>query len=93
MDQDTLAAMADWRNSDLFDAEDRLVLEFAEALTMNNRVDDALYAELERHFERPALVRLAMTVALAGMVNRIHATFHTEVDAATQARLNRKPRA
>lgn len=89
MDPDTIADLADWRNSERFDAEDRLVLEFAEALTMHNRVDDALYAELERHFERPALVRLAMTVALAGMVNRIHATFRTEVDAATQARLGR----
>ena len=89
MSQDTITAIADWPSSDLFDTGDRLVLEFAEALTRHNRVDDALYASLENHFDRPQLVRLAMTIALAGMVNRIHATFHTDVDAATTARLNR----
>lgn len=78
--------MADWRSSERFDAGDRLVLEFAETLTLHNRVDDELYARLEAYFERKQLVRLAMTIALAGMVNRIHATFDTEVDAATLAR-------
>jgi alkylhydroperoxidase family enzyme len=78
--------MADWRGSERFDEGDRLVLEFTETLTLHNRVDDDLYARLEEHFERRQLVRLAMTIALAGMVNRIHATFDTEVDAATLAR-------
>lgn len=78
--------MADWRDQERFDAADRLVLEFTETLTLHNRVDDDLYARLEGHFERRQLVRLAMTIALAGMVNRIHATFDTEVDAATLAR-------
>lgn len=81
--------MADWRNSALFDPADRLVLEMAESLTAHNRVDDALYAALEQQFTRPQVVRLTMTVALAGMVNRVHATFQTQVDAATQVRLAR----
>lgn len=90
MDKATRAAMADWRNSPLFDGADRLVLELAESLTADNRVDDALYAALEQQFSRPQVVRLTLTVALAGMVNRVHAMFQTEVDAATQARLARE---
>lgn len=78
--------MNHWRDSERFDEADRLVLEFTETLTLHNRVDDDLYARLEQHFERRQLVRLAMTIALAGMVNRIHATFDTEVDEATLAR-------
>ena len=78
--------MKHWRDSERFDEADRLVLEFTETLTLHNRVDDDLYARLEQHFERRQLVRLAMTIALAGMVNRIHATFDTEVDEATLAR-------
>lgn len=78
-----MGALADWRDSECFDEGDRLVLEFTEALTVHNRVDDDLYARLEEHFERSKLVRLAMTVSLAGMVNRVHATFDTEVDSTT----------
>ncbi|MDZ7826345.1 MAG: hypothetical protein U5R48_10380 [Gammaproteobacteria bacterium] len=78
--------MNHWRDSERFDEADRLVLEFTETLTLHNRVDDDLYARLEQYFERRQLVRLAMTIALAGMVNRIHATFDTEVDEATLAR-------
>lgn len=80
MDAETLAALGDWRDSALFDATDRLVLELSEALTLENRVDDSLHTRLEAHFSREALVRLAMTIALAGMVNRIHATFRTPLE-------------
>ena len=80
MDGETLAAMGDWRNSELFDEGDRRVRELAEALTRENRVEDSLYARLEACFSRERLVRLAMTIALAGMVNRVHATFNTRLD-------------
>jgi alkylhydroperoxidase family enzyme len=87
LDDGTNAAMADWRNSPRFDGEDRLVLELAEAVARNDRVDDALYAALEQAFSREALVRLTMTIALAGMVNRVHAMFDTDVDATTLSQL------
>lgn len=89
MSTETQAAMADWRSSALFDDRDRLVLELAESLTQSNRVDDRLYAELEGHFSRAELVRLTMTIGLAGMVNRVHGMFDTEVDVATLAQLAR----
>ena len=44
------------------------------------RVDDALYGRAEAHFSREELVRLTMTIALAGMVNRVHAAFRTLLD-------------
>jgi alkylhydroperoxidase family enzyme len=88
LDDAAYAAMTDWRNSPLFDAEDRLVLELAEAVARNDQVDDERYARLEQTFSSAALVRLTMTIALAGMVNRIHAMFHTDVDSATLGQLS-----
>jgi alkylhydroperoxidase family enzyme len=80
LNDETLTAMILWRDSVLFDSRDRLVLELAEALTRANQVEDSLYDRLQNCFSRDELVRLTMTIALAGMVNRVHATFETEVD-------------
>ena len=79
--------MADWETTPLFDATDRLVLRYAEVLTRENRVDDALYAELEARFPREELLELCMTVALAAFVNRVHATFQTDVDGDTRTQV------
>ena len=83
MTDDEMAAMADWESGSLFDDADRLVLRYTDALTRDNRVDDALYAELDARFSQPELVKLSVAAGLAGFVNRMHATFHTDVDQAT----------
>lgn len=79
-----MAKMDDAAHCATFDATDRLVLRYAEVLTRENRVDDALYAELAACFTTEQLVDLALTVSLAAFVNRMHATFRTDLDAATQ---------
>lgn len=75
--------MAEPETCATFDDRDRLVLRYSEVLTRDNKVSDALYAELEQAFARDELVELAMTVGLSAMVNRVHATFQTDVDAST----------
>ena len=82
---DEIAAMADAQSSALFDATDRLVLRYAEVLTRENRVSDDLYAELAARFPDNELVELCFTVGLAALVNRVHATFRTDVDDLTRA--------
>lgn len=79
-----MAAMAAPESCASLDATDRLVLRFAEELTRHNRVDDDLFAELEATFSQDELLELAMTVGLSAMVNRVHATFKTDVDSETQ---------
>lgn len=83
--------MADWDTVPMFDDTDRLVLRYAEVLTRENRVSDALYAELEARFPRAELVELCMTVGLSALVNRVHATFHTDVDDSTRAQVGDAP--
>ena len=70
-----------------FDATDRLVLRYAEALTRHNRVDDALYAELAAAFDRQQLFELCMAVGVSSLVNRVHATFMTDLDERTEERV------
>jgi alkylhydroperoxidase family enzyme len=79
-----MAAMAEADRCASFDATDRLVLRYSEQLTRENKVDDALYAELAARFPQQELLELCFTVGLAALVNRIHATFHTDVDESTQ---------
>ena len=91
LQDEEMAAMADWATGPLFDDTDRLVLRYAEVLTRENRVSDALYAELEVQFRRDELLELCMTVGLAALVNRVHATFHTDVDDSTRAQVGDAP--
>jgi len=76
--------MADADTSPLFDETDRLVLRYAEVLTRENRVNDALYAALAARFPREELLELCFTVGLAALVNRVHATFRTDLDDSTR---------
>jgi alkylhydroperoxidase family enzyme len=86
-----MAAMAAAEASPLFDAVDRLVIRYAEILTRTNRVSDELFAELAARFDQQELVELCFAVGLAALVNRVHATFKTDVDEATRAEVGDAP--
>ncbi len=75
--------MADPDECATFDDRDKLVLAYSAKLTRDNKVDDDMYAALERAFSREEIVELAMTIGMAAMVNRVHATFGTDVDEST----------
>ena len=57
-------ALADWEASPLFDDVERLVLEFADAMTITGReVSDELFARVQERFDDDAIVELTETVA------------------------------
>jgi alkylhydroperoxidase family enzyme len=76
--------MAEAEASPLFDATDRLVLRYSDLLTRENRVPDDLYAEMAACFSKDELVELCFTVGLSNLVNRVHATFQTDLDGSTK---------
>jgi alkylhydroperoxidase family enzyme len=82
--QEEMMAMGDPESCASFDEKDRVVLRYAEVLTRDNQVDDALYAELAAQFRQEEIVDLALTVGFAALVNRVHATFRTDLDDATR---------
>jgi len=87
LSNEEIAAMADSATSPLFDETDRLVLRYAEVLTRENRVSDELYAELAARFPREELVELCFAVGLSSLVNRVHATFRTDLEPDTSAKV------
>jgi alkylhydroperoxidase family enzyme len=60
-----LQAAASWRDSALFSDEERLVLDYAERMTITGqRVDDTLFARLKAQFSEAQIVELTAAVAL-----------------------------
>jgi alkylhydroperoxidase family enzyme len=59
-----LLALLDWESSDLFDDTERLVLEYADAITITDRdVSDELFARVRARFVDDAIVELTEIVA------------------------------
>ena len=60
-----LAAVANWRDSPLFSAAERVAFDYAERMTRTGeRVDDALFARLKEHYSEAQIVELTAAVAL-----------------------------
>lgn len=87
-----MAGMAEPESVSSFDETDRLVLRYAETSIREIRIGDELYARLDERFSREELMELSLTVALAALVNRVHATFRTDLDEATRAAVGAAPR-
>lgn len=78
-----MAALRNWQDSDLFDEKDRTVLAYTDNLSKHNKVSDELHQALTKHFSTAEIMKLCVTVSFAGLVNRVHATFLTDVDQLT----------
>ncbi len=62
---DKVADVPNWRTSKRFSASERAALEYAEAITYTDRrVDDALFAELGKHFSEAQIVELTAAIAM-----------------------------
>jgi AhpD family alkylhydroperoxidase len=71
--EDKLRALANWRESDQFDGRERLVLEYAEAITRTPvEVSDELFAQLREHFDERQIVELTMIVGLENLYSRFN---------------------
>lgn len=57
-------------NVSLFEGIEKLVVQYTDAMTRDLQVPDALFDELRKHFDDPALVELTATIAGYNMVSR-----------------------
>jgi AhpD family alkylhydroperoxidase len=77
--EDDLRELSLWRSSDRFDEVDRMVLEYAEAMTRTPvEVTDDLFAQLHERFDEKQLVELTMAIALENLYARSNWAFGIE---------------
>jgi AhpD family alkylhydroperoxidase len=75
-----LEALPDFETSPLFSELERLVLRYAEQMTVRVQVDGALVETLKRHLSPEALVQLTLTIAAANFTNRFNEALGTELE-------------
>ena len=74
-----LAELADWRKSRAFSDLERVALEYAERITYTDqKVDDALFERVKRHFSEPQIVELTAAVALENFRSKFNPTLGIE---------------
>ena len=77
-----VAALADWRGSDAFTLLQRAVLAYADAMTQQIDVPDAIYSELGRYFSERQIVELTVLVGAYNMHARVTRALRIDVEAA-----------
>ena len=83
VDDARLAQLWDFRTSELFNAKERVALEFALAAAQQpNAVTDALFAELRRHWSEDEIVEILGVVAMFGFLNRWNDSMATPLEPA-----------
>jgi alkylhydroperoxidase family enzyme len=65
-----VAAIADWRSSNLFSDRQRALLNYTDAMTREIDVADPVFAELRRHFSERQTVELTMLISAYNMLTR-----------------------
>ena len=74
-----LAEVASWRTSSLFSAMERVALEYAERITYTDqKVDDAFFAEVKKHFSDAQIVELTAAIALENFRSKFNPTLGVE---------------
>jgi 4-carboxymuconolactone decarboxylase len=86
LSKEKVEQLREWKTSNVYNEVEKLVLEYTEELVKNIRIPDALYERLREHFTPQQIIVLSVTSGVAGMINRIHGTFQTEVEEFTQTR-------
>jgi hypothetical protein len=67
----------------VYEPDEAAVVEYARRSTHMKPITDELFGRLQQHLDQRQLIELCFTVGLSNVINRFHATFLTEVDAAT----------
>ena len=78
----------DYQDHPELDEVDRLVVEYAiAAWTRSNRIPEALFARLRRHFSEAEIVELTLRITLCGFFNRFNDALQIEEEPEARARV------
>ena len=76
---------------DVYDGTERAIVEYARCSTRMEPITDDLFVRLRDDLSVEQVMELCFTVGVANVINRFHATFLTDVDAATLEELGADP--
>lgn len=76
--QEQLDHLAEFETRSDFDEKEKVSLRLAERMTRNARVDEALWADLRRHFDEGEVVELAAAIGLFNYFNRFNNALEVE---------------
>lgn len=68
--QKQIDALGNWEEADVFDAAERAVLAYTDAMTRDVHVPDAVFAPIPRHFDPREITELTATIAAYNLVSR-----------------------
>ena len=71
LSKEECAALADWRATTFFDARERAALAYADAVTREIDVPEAVFAELRKHFNERQIVELTVLIGTYNMHTRV----------------------
>jgi alkylhydroperoxidase family enzyme len=75
------ALQDDYRASPLFDAREKAVLAWSEAMTLNTaKRDDQVWNELRALFNEAEIVEISLACGMFNMINRLNDSFRTELE-------------
>jgi alkylhydroperoxidase family enzyme len=77
---EAIAALKDWRNSDVFSDEERVLLALTDEITTDLEVSDATWADLAERWQPGELIELILTAAFYSCVSRTLRTLRMPVD-------------
>jgi alkylhydroperoxidase family enzyme len=63
--------LADWRDTQFFGARERAALAYADTMTRDIKVPDAVFAEVKRHFDDRQIVELTVLIGTYNMNARV----------------------
>jgi alkylhydroperoxidase family enzyme len=73
-------ALADWRNSELFDERERAALAYVEEATRSKVVSDATFAALAKHFDEREIAEITLANAIENFYNLLSVPLEVEAD-------------
>ena len=80
-DAEMEALQGDYRASAVFDAREKAVLAWSEAMTLNTaKHDDTIWRELRGLFNEAEIVEISLACGLFNMINRLNDSFRTELE-------------
>ncbi|MFV2089135.1 MAG: carboxymuconolactone decarboxylase family protein [Pseudomonadales bacterium] len=74
-----IRALDDFEKSDLFDAREKVALQYADAMTLSNEdVSDDLFARLADHFDEHSIIELTAAIAWENASSKFNRALRVE---------------